>query len=87
MVSRSLAESESLGAVPLPRLISLSATSGEKRPPVAQYFKDPQHDISGNAAVRGWINHVRYGDTWGLRRTVLKTVRLGADQRVSERQA
>jgi len=40
-----------------------------------------------DAAVRGWINHVRYGDTWGLRRTVLKTVRLGADQHVQERQA
>ncbi len=27
---------------------------GESPPPVAQYFKDSQHDISGNAAVRGW---------------------------------
>ena len=24
------------------------------------------------ASLRGWINHVRYGDTWGLRRTMLK---------------
>ncbi|MBN2391837.1 MAG: RNA-directed DNA polymerase, partial [Anaerolineae bacterium] len=23
------------------------------------------------ASVRGWINHVRYGDTWGLRRVLL----------------
>ncbi len=23
------------------------------------------------SSVRGWINHVRYGDTWGLRRAVL----------------
>ncbi|MGC9397426.1 MAG: hypothetical protein ACP5J4_21480, partial [Anaerolineae bacterium] len=23
------------------------------------------------ASVRGWINHVRYGDTWGLRRALL----------------
>ncbi len=23
----------------------------------------------------GWINHVRYGDTWGLRRAILKDVR------------
>jgi hypothetical protein len=23
------------------------------------------------ASVRGWVNHVRYGDTWGLRRAVL----------------
>ncbi|MBI5291874.1 MAG: RNA-dependent DNA polymerase [Chloroflexi bacterium] len=24
-----------------------------------------------HASVRGWINHVQYGDTWGLRRAVL----------------
>ena len=24
----------------------------------------------------GWINHVRYGDTWGLRKALLKDVRL-----------
>jgi len=23
------------------------------------------------ASVRGWVNHVRYGDTWGLRRSML----------------
>ncbi len=26
------------------------------------------------ASVLGWINHARYGDTWGLRRDVLKSV-------------
>jgi len=25
------------------------------------------------ASARGWINHVRYGDTWGLRRALLNT--------------
>ena len=25
-----------------------------------------------DASVRGWINHVRYADTWGLRRHVLR---------------
>ncbi|MCI0576431.1 MAG: reverse transcriptase/maturase family protein [Chloroflexi bacterium] len=29
-----------------------------------------------NATVQGWINHVRYGDTWGLRRAVLRDVTL-----------
>jgi hypothetical protein len=24
-----------------------------------------------HASVEGWVNHVRYGDTWGLRRAVL----------------
>ena len=24
-----------------------------------------------DATVKGWINHVRFGDTWGLRRHVL----------------
>jgi RNA-directed DNA polymerase len=27
-------------------------------------------------SIQGWINHVRYGDTWGLRRAILKDVRL-----------
>ena len=25
-----------------------------------------------NASVQGWLNHVRYGDTWGLRNAVFK---------------
>jgi retron-type reverse transcriptase len=29
-----------------------------------------------DASVQGWINHVRFGDTWGLRKAVLKDVRL-----------
>jgi len=38
-----------------------------------------QGDVSRAAidrSVRGWINHVRYGDTWGLRKQILKEVRL-----------
>ena len=31
-------------------------------------------EVSGS--VLGWINHVRYGDTWGLRRAILQDVRL-----------
>ena len=27
-------------------------------------------------SVRGWLNHVRYGDTWGLRGAMLQEVRL-----------
>jgi hypothetical protein len=27
-----------------------------------------------SASVLGWINHARYGDTWGLRRAVLAPV-------------
>lgn len=29
-----------------------------------------------NASVQGWINHVRYADSWGLRRAVLGGIRL-----------
>ena len=29
-----------------------------------------------DGSVRGWINHVRFADTWGLRRALLKEVRL-----------
>jgi hypothetical protein len=28
------------------------------------------------SSILGWINHVRYGDTWGLRRAMLWEVRL-----------
>ena len=41
---------------------------------VAAYHRrdiDRQHLDAG---VKGWINHARYGDTWGLRRSVLKSV-------------
>ncbi|MBN1955866.1 MAG: RNA-directed DNA polymerase [Anaerolineae bacterium] len=27
-----------------------------------------------DASIQGWINHARYGDTWGLRRAVLQSV-------------
>jgi RNA-directed DNA polymerase len=30
------------------------------------------------ASVQGWVNHVRYGDTWGLRRATLKDVQIRA---------
>ena len=29
-----------------------------------------------DASVQGWVNHVRHGDTWGLRRALLGSVRL-----------
>ena len=28
------------------------------------------------ASVQGWVNHVRYGDTWGLRRAILSEVQI-----------
>ncbi|MEM7132645.1 MAG: RNA-directed DNA polymerase [Chloroflexota bacterium] len=28
------------------------------------------------ASIEGWLNHTRYGDTWGLRRAMLREVRL-----------
>lgn len=28
------------------------------------------------SSVQGWVNHVRYGDTWGLRRALFKEIRL-----------
>ena len=32
-----------------------------------------------DASVQGWINHVRYADTWGLREHVLKRFAWGPD--------
>jgi hypothetical protein len=33
-----------------------------------------------DASVQGWINHVRYADTWGLRRHILWDRRLSVDE-------
>ena len=33
------------------------------------------HYAELDASVRGWVNHVRYADTWGLRKQVLNRVR------------
>jgi RNA-directed DNA polymerase len=33
-----------------------------------------------DASVQGWINHVRYADTWGLRAHVLKPFELSGAQ-------
>jgi hypothetical protein len=32
------------------------------------------------ASIRGWINHVRYGDTLGLRRSLLSEFNLLAEE-------
>jgi RNA-directed DNA polymerase len=38
-------------------------------------YRTGEEDLhSVQASVRGWINHVRYGDTWGLRAAVLQEV-------------
>jgi len=29
-----------------------------------------------DASVQGWINHVRYADSWGLRKHLLKSFKL-----------
>ena len=31
-----------------------------------------------DASVKGWINHVGYAHTWGLRRHVFRALRVGA---------
>jgi hypothetical protein len=36
-------------------------------------------NLGARASLSGWINHVRYGDTWGLRRAVLASTGLLAD--------
>ena len=35
------------------------------------------------ASLTGWINHVRYGDTWGLRKALLRRVRISPQRRRS----
>jgi hypothetical protein len=52
-----------------------------KRRNVVHYRRRLEHNISLyrqgsisfaelDASVQGWINHVRYGDTWGLRQKI-----------------
>ncbi|MCB9076503.1 MAG: hypothetical protein H6631_02845 [Anaerolineaceae bacterium] len=44
---------------------------------MVRWFKDRVENLSGlvfaelDASVQGWINHVRYADTWGLREHLL----------------
>ncbi len=37
-----------------------------------------------NASIQGWINHVRYGDTWGLRRAILRPIKISNAGRRNE---
>lgn len=39
---------------------------------LAQYWEDEATFEQVDASLQGWINHVRYGDTWGLRNTMLQ---------------
>jgi hypothetical protein len=41
---------------------------------VAQYVSGAATREAVVASLLGWINHVRYGDTWGLRRNVVRTI-------------
>ncbi|MCO5189471.1 MAG: reverse transcriptase domain-containing protein [Anaerolineae bacterium] len=41
---------------------------------VAAYNEEEVGQDQVQASVRGWINHVRYGDTWRLRQAVLQDV-------------
>ncbi|HEY9075858.1 MAG TPA: reverse transcriptase domain-containing protein [Anaerolineaceae bacterium] len=38
--------------------------------------ENPENLAGLNASIRGWVNHVRYGNTWGLRRAMLGRIRL-----------
>ena len=37
-----------------------------------------------NASIQGWINHVRFGDTWGLRRAILRPIRISLARKSNE---
>ena len=41
-----------------------------------QYRAQPSAKAQIDRSVRGWINHARYGDTWGLRKALLRRIRL-----------
>lgn len=41
---------------------------------LARYSEEEIDQQALKASIQGWINHVRYGDTWGLREAVLREV-------------
>lgn len=44
------------------------------------YRTQKRDRASVQASIQGWINHVRYANTWGLRRAMLRNVRLSAQR-------
>jgi len=78
-LSRVIADSDMIGFITFPTHRRL------KRRKVANYRRRLKGLLAGyqagelpvdrvSASVLGWINHARYGDTWGLRRDVLRQV-------------
>jgi hypothetical protein len=41
--------------------------------PILQVWQDGKITFAElDAGVKGWVNHVRFADTWGLRKTVFR---------------
>jgi RNA-directed DNA polymerase len=56
---------------------------GRRLRELAQAYADGQVTLEQvNASVRGWVEHVRYGNTVGLRASLLGSVRLSAPRRL-----
>jgi hypothetical protein len=46
---------------------------------LAEGYRGGEVDLERiHASVQGWLNHARYGDTWGLRGDILRDLRLSA---------
>lgn len=60
------------------RLLRRKGIAFQRR--LASLWADYRHGMVDRAglyaSLLGWINHVRYGDTWGLRRAILRGVRI-----------
>lgn len=72
-----------LGFVVFPRRRRLKRRKGiyfarRLRAAVAAHARGRCSTAEIGTMVRGWVNHVRHGNTFGLRRAVLSTCRLGA---------
>ena len=70
-----------LGFVVFPRRRRVKRRKGihfarRLRAAVAAHTRGQRSTVEVGAMVRGWVNHVRHGSTYGLRRAVLSTVRL-----------
>ena len=60
-----------------------------KRKKVVSYYRRTRRKLKAfavggisfsalDASVRGWVNHVRYADSWGLRRAMFRSVPIPA---------
>ena len=52
---------------------------------LADWLAEKESEEGVMTSLMGWINHVRYGDTWGLRRSMVAHLAAAQNERANER--